>query len=78
MKIVWQNDTGEPIVMNLPDDSEVVLELEDPILLDTTRKFSTERLKKVHRSAQPDCHRLNGRGRKGEPDCHQRQLSPSG
>jgi hypothetical protein len=47
VKIVWQNNTGEPIVMGLPDHTEVVLEPEDTILLYTTRKFSTERLKKL-------------------------------
>ena len=47
VKIVWQNNTGEPIVMGLPDHTQVVLEPEDTILLYTTRKFSTERLKKL-------------------------------
>ena len=47
VKIVWQNNTGAPIVMGLPDHTEVVLEPEDTILLYTTRKFSTDRLKKL-------------------------------
>jgi len=47
VKIVWQNNTDEPIVMGLPDHTEVVLDPEDTILLYTTRKFSTERLKKL-------------------------------
>jgi uncharacterized SAM-dependent methyltransferase len=47
VKIVWQNNTGDRIVMGLPDHTEVVLEPEDTILLYTTRKFSTERLKKL-------------------------------
>ena len=51
VKIVWQNNTGEPIVMGLPDHTEVVLEPEDTILLYTTRKFSTERLKKLTAAA---------------------------
>ena len=47
VKIVWKNNTGKPIVMGLPDHTEVVLDEEDTILLYTTRKFSTERLKKL-------------------------------
>jgi uncharacterized SAM-dependent methyltransferase len=47
VKIVWQNNTGAPIRMGLPDHTEVVLEPEDTILLYTTRKFSNERLKKL-------------------------------
>lgn len=47
VKIVWQNNTDEPIVMGLPDHTDVVLDPEDTILLYTTRKFSTERLKKL-------------------------------
>lgn len=47
VKIVWQNNTGERIHMGLPDHTEVVLDPEDTILLYTTRKFSTERLKKL-------------------------------
>jgi hypothetical protein len=34
-------------VMGLPDHTEVVLDPEDTILLYTTRKFSTERLKRL-------------------------------
>jgi uncharacterized SAM-dependent methyltransferase len=47
VKIVWQNDTGEEILMGLPDHTEVSLPVGDTILLYTTRKFSTERLKKL-------------------------------
>jgi uncharacterized SAM-dependent methyltransferase len=47
VKIVWQNDTGEEILMGLPDHTEVTLPVGDTILLYTTRKFSTERLKKL-------------------------------
>ncbi|MEV8374885.1 L-histidine N(alpha)-methyltransferase [Kribbella sp. NPDC056861] len=47
VKIVWQNNSGAPITMGLPDHTEVVLEPDDTILLYTTRKFSTERLKKL-------------------------------
>jgi uncharacterized SAM-dependent methyltransferase len=47
VKIVWQNNTGEPIVMGLPDHTEVVLEPEDTILLYITRKYSTDRLRKL-------------------------------
>ncbi len=47
VKIVWQNTTPDPITMGLPDHTEVVLRKDDTILLYTTRKFSTERLKKL-------------------------------
>jgi uncharacterized SAM-dependent methyltransferase len=47
VKIVWQNITEAPITMGLPDHTEVVLDPDDTILLYTTRKFSTERLKKL-------------------------------
>lgn len=47
VKIVWQNTTDAPITMGLPDHTQVVLEPDDTILLYTTRKFSTERLKKL-------------------------------
>jgi uncharacterized SAM-dependent methyltransferase len=47
VKIVWQNTTDEPITMGLPDYTQVVLRPKDTILLYTTRKFSTERLKKL-------------------------------
>jgi uncharacterized SAM-dependent methyltransferase len=47
VKIVWRNNTNEPIRMGLPDHTDVVLDKEDTILLYTTRKFSTERLKKL-------------------------------
>jgi uncharacterized SAM-dependent methyltransferase len=47
VKIVWRNNTPDPITMNLPDHTEVVLREDDTILLYTTRKFSTERLKKL-------------------------------
>jgi uncharacterized SAM-dependent methyltransferase len=47
VKIVWQNNSPDPIVMGLPDHTDVVLEHGDTILLYTTRKFSTERLKKL-------------------------------
>ena len=47
VKIVWQNNSGKPIKMGLPDHTDVVLDQEDTILLYTTRKFSTERLKKL-------------------------------
>jgi uncharacterized SAM-dependent methyltransferase len=47
VKIVWQNDTGDEILMGLPDHTEVSLPVGDTILLYTTRKFSTDRLKKL-------------------------------
>ncbi|NEA31641.1 L-histidine N(alpha)-methyltransferase [Streptomyces sp. SID13031] len=47
VKIVWQNNTSETMTMGLPDHTEVVLKPDDTILLYTTRKFSTERLKKL-------------------------------
>lgn len=47
VKIVWQNNSDAPITMGLPDHTDVVLDKEDTILLYTTRKFSTERLKKL-------------------------------
>ncbi|MEV0289206.1 L-histidine N(alpha)-methyltransferase [Kribbella sp. NPDC050820] len=47
VKIVWQNNSGAPIVMGLPDHTDVVLEPEDTILLYITRKYSTDRLKKL-------------------------------
>ncbi|WP_328334185.1 L-histidine N(alpha)-methyltransferase [Kribbella sp. NBC_00382] len=47
VKIVWQNNTSESMTMGLPDHTEVTLKPNDTILLYTTRKFSTERLKKL-------------------------------
>lgn len=47
VKIVWQNNTPDQIVMGLPDHTAVPLDKGDTILLYTTRKFSTDRLKKL-------------------------------
>ena len=47
MKIPWQNDTDGEIRMGMPDHTEVVLPVGDTIRLDTTRKYSTTRLKRL-------------------------------
>jgi len=47
VKVLWQNDTTEPIRMGLPDHTEVVLPIGDTIRLYTTRKYSTARLKRL-------------------------------
>ena len=47
VKILWQNDTGEEVRMELPDHTEVVLPIGDTIRLYTTRKYSTTRLKRL-------------------------------
>ncbi|MFF1818301.1 L-histidine N(alpha)-methyltransferase [Kribbella sp. NPDC058245] len=47
VKVLWQNDTREPIRMGLPDHTEVVLPIGDTIRLYTTRKYSTARLKRL-------------------------------
>lgn len=47
VKIMYQNDTGEPVVMGLPDHTEVTLPVDDTIRLYTTRKFSAARLDKL-------------------------------
>ncbi|WP_405055754.1 L-histidine N(alpha)-methyltransferase [Kribbella sp. NBC_01505] len=47
VKVLWQNDTQEPIRMGLPDHTEVVLPIGDTIRLYTTRKYSTARLKRL-------------------------------
>ena len=47
VKILWQNDTGDEVRMELPDHTEVVLPIGDTIRLYTTRKYSTTRLKRL-------------------------------
>ncbi|MEU4197064.1 L-histidine N(alpha)-methyltransferase [Kribbella sp. NPDC026611] len=47
VKILWQNDTNAEIRMGLPDHTEVVLPIGDTIRLYTTRKYSTDRLKRL-------------------------------
>ncbi|GAA1610043.1 MULTISPECIES: L-histidine N(alpha)-methyltransferase [Kribbella] len=47
VKILWQNDTGDEIRMELPDHTEVVLPVGDTIRLYTTRKYSADRLKRL-------------------------------
>ncbi|MFD7159719.1 L-histidine N(alpha)-methyltransferase [Kribbella sp. NPDC059898] len=47
VKILWQNDTGEEVRMELPDHTEVVLPVGDTIRLYTTRKYSADRLKRL-------------------------------
>lgn len=47
VKIMYQNDTGTPVVMGLPDHTEVSLPVDDTIRLYTTRKFSAARLDKL-------------------------------
>jgi uncharacterized SAM-dependent methyltransferase len=47
VKILWQNDTGDEIRMELPDHTEVVLPIGDTIRLYTTRKYTTDRLKRL-------------------------------
>jgi uncharacterized SAM-dependent methyltransferase len=47
VKILWQNDTGDEIRMELPDHTEVPLSTGDTIRLYTTRKYSTARLKRL-------------------------------
>ncbi|GAA2800543.1 L-histidine N(alpha)-methyltransferase [Kribbella solani] len=47
VKILWQNDTGEEVRMELPDHTEVVLPIGDTIRLYTTRKYSADRLKRL-------------------------------
>jgi uncharacterized SAM-dependent methyltransferase len=47
VKIMFQNDTTAPIVMGLPDHTEVTLPVDDTIRLYTTRKYSAARLDKL-------------------------------
>ncbi len=47
VKIMFQNDTGSPITMGLPDHTDVVLPVNDTIRLYTTRKYSATRLDKL-------------------------------
>ncbi|WP_410789766.1 L-histidine N(alpha)-methyltransferase [Kribbella sp. C-35] len=52
VKIFWQNDTGEEVRMELPDHTEAVLPIGDTIRLYTTRKYSTNRLKRLTEACQ--------------------------
>jgi uncharacterized SAM-dependent methyltransferase len=52
VKILWQNDTDAEIRMELPDHTEVVLPIGDTIRLYTTRKYSTDRLKRLTEACQ--------------------------
>ena len=52
VKILWQNDTGDEVRMELPDHTEVVLPIGDTIRLYTTRKYSTARLKRLTESCR--------------------------
>ncbi|MFI5696276.1 L-histidine N(alpha)-methyltransferase [Kribbella sp. NPDC051586] len=52
VKILWQNDTDDEIRMELPDHTEVVLPIGDTIRLYTTRKYSTNRLKRLTEACQ--------------------------
>lgn len=47
VKILWQNTTEEEIRMGLPDHTKVLLPVGDTIRLYTTRKYSTNRLKRL-------------------------------